>query len=82
MQGRDMKRLFELLTDVVGEAHDAGPDPEALALMQAARRLVPDLDWLLAMRLLDSGGRVAPVRPVRSRGVAALSALSLARRTD
>jgi hypothetical protein len=82
MERRDMKHLFELLAEVVEKAPDQRPDADALALMQAARRLAPDLDWLLARRLLESGVRVVPLRPAVALPVRALSALSIAGRTD
>lgn len=82
MRRRDMKRLFELLAEVVDDAPGHGPDPETLALLQAARRLAPDLDWLLARRLLDEGAAVVPPRPVGARALPALSALSLAGHKD
>jgi hypothetical protein len=56
MEGRDMKRLFELLAEVVDHERAARPEPEVMALIQAARRLEPDLDCLLAMRLLALTG--------------------------
>lgn len=82
MRSRDMKRLFELLADVVDDAPAQGPDPETLALLLAARRLAPDLDWLLARRLLGDGAAALPLRPVAGRGAPTLSALSIAGRTD
>jgi hypothetical protein len=77
MKPRDMKRLFELLGDVIEAAPDQAPDPDALALLRAARQLEPDLDWLLARRLI-----AASSAPARLRAVPTLSALSIAGRTD
>jgi hypothetical protein len=77
MKRRDMKRLFELLGDVIEAASGQAPDPDALALLRAARQLEPDLDWLLAQRLIAAGAAPAGLRAVPT-----LSALSLARRTD
>lgn len=77
MKRRDMKRLFELLGDVLEAASDQAPDPDALALLRAARQLEPDLDWWLAQRLLSGGAA-----PARLYAVPMPSALSGARRTD
>jgi hypothetical protein len=77
MKRRDMKRLFELLGDVLEAAPGPAPDPDALALLRAARQLEPDLDWLLAQRLIAAGAA-----PARLRAVPTLSALSIAGRTD
>lgn len=62
MEGRDMKRLFELLAELVDKERDARPEPEVVALIRAARRLEPDLDCLLAMRLLALTGEPAAPR--------------------
>lgn len=77
MKRRDMKRLFELLGDVIEAASDQAPDPDALALLRAARQLEPDLDWWLAQRLLAAGAA-----PARLHALPMPSALSDARRTD
>ncbi len=73
-----MKRLFSLLAELVDGAASAPPEPDVLALIRAARCLEPDLDCLLAMRVLALTGESPAV--VRSRPV--LSALSVAGRTD